>query len=116
MIQGLLNMSRDGKVEVLADEAEGVKFKLTDAVDVAKDGMIYFTDTSYKYDMTEFSMDIFEGRPYGRLMSFNPATGETMVLFRDLYFANGVAVSPDQDSIVSCETSMYFSLFCSPPP
>uniref|UniRef100_A0A1D1Y891 Adipocyte plasma membrane-associated protein n=1 Tax=Anthurium amnicola TaxID=1678845 RepID=A0A1D1Y891_9ARAE len=49
-------------------------------------------------------MDILEGRPYGRLMVFDPAANNTTVLLRDLYFANGVALLPDQASLVYCET------------
>jgi sugar lactone lactonase YvrE len=94
-------------VELLADEAEGVKLKLTDAVDIAEDGTIYFTDASYKYNLLEFFWDFLEGKPYGRAISYDPVTKETKVLAHDLYFANGVAVSPDQQYVVFCETFMY---------
>ncbi|KAK9669844.1 hypothetical protein RND81_13G158700 [Saponaria officinalis] len=104
--QGLLRISEDEKTEVLTNEAEGVKFRLTDGVDVAEDGTIYFTDASYKYQLHEHLNDIFEYRPYGRLLSFNPNTNETKVLLRDLYFPNGVAVSPDQISVIFCETPL----------
>ncbi|EOX90700.1 Strictosidine synthase [Theobroma cacao] len=104
--KGLLNISKDGAMELLADEAEELKFKITDGVDVAEDGMIYFTDASHKYSLHEFARDILEGRPYGRLLSFDPASRRTKVLLRDLYFPNGIAVSSDQDSVVFCETSM----------
>lgn len=103
-------MTVDGLVKTLTDEAEGVKFKLTDGVDVARDGLIYFTDASYKYNLEEHLMDILEGRPYGRLLSFDPSTKETKVLVRDLFFPNGVVVSPDQNSLIFCETVMYVSL------
>lgn len=104
--EGLLKINGDGKVEVLTNEAEGVKLKFVDGVDIAKDGMIYFTDASSKYDFHGFIFDILEGKPYGRLLSYDPATKETKVLFRDLHFANGVAVSPDQQFLVVCETPM----------
>lgn len=104
--KGLLKISGEGKVELLAHEAEGVKFKLTDAVDIAEDGTIYFTDASYKYNVLEFFWDFLEGKPYGRAMSYDPVTKETKVLAHDLYFANGVAVSPDQQYVVFCETFM----------
>ncbi|KAK6924559.1 Strictosidine synthase, conserved region [Dillenia turbinata] len=90
---GGLRVGEEGAIELLTDEAQGVKFKITDGVDVAKDGMIYFTDASYKYPLAEFIRDILEGKPHGRFMSYNPSTKETKVLVRDLYFANGVAVS-----------------------
>ncbi|XP_002273458.3 protein STRICTOSIDINE SYNTHASE-LIKE 5 [Vitis vinifera] len=104
--KGLLEVTADGMVKTLTDEAEGLKFKLTDGVDVAVDGMIYFTDASYKYGLKEHIRDILEGRPHGRLMSFDPSTKETKVLVRDLFFANGVVVSPDQNSVIVCESVM----------
>ena len=94
-------------MELLADEAEGVKLKLTDGVDIAEDGTIYFTDASYKYNLLEFFWDLLEGKPYGRAISYDPVTKETKVLARDLYCANGIAVSPDQQYVVFCETFMY---------
>nr|CAB3500261.1 unnamed protein product [Digitaria exilis] len=103
---GLLKVSPERKVELLTDAAEGVKFAMTDGVDVAADGTIYFTDASYKYNLANHMTDILEARPHGRLLSFDPATGRTAVLGRDLYFANGVAVSPDQSSLIYCETPM----------
>ncbi|OWM68285.1 hypothetical protein CDL15_Pgr004767 [Punica granatum] len=104
--KGLLRLSENGTVELLTDEAEGVKFKLADGVDVAEDGTIYFTDASYKYGLNEATRDLLEGRPHGRLMSYCQKTKQTNVLVRDLYFANGVAVSPNQDFVVFCETNM----------
>ncbi|KAM5546939.1 protein STRICTOSIDINE SYNTHASE-LIKE 5-like [Rosa sericea] len=104
--KGLLRIDEDRAVELLTDEAEGVKFKLTDCVDIAKDGMIYFTDASYKNSVEDFIWEFLEGRPHGRLLSYNPSTKETKVLVRDLYFANGVAISPDQNYVIFCETFM----------
>ncbi|CAN6802913.1 unnamed protein product, partial [Brassica oleracea] len=105
--KGLLNISGDGKkTELLTDAADGVKFKLADAVAVADNGVLYFTDASYKYNMRQFAFDILEGRPHGRLMSFDPTTRTTRVLLKDLYFANGVSMSPDQTHLIFCETPM----------
>ncbi|KAF5453829.1 hypothetical protein F2P56_023547 [Juglans regia] len=106
--KGLLKVkAADGTVELLTDEAEGQKFGTTDAVDVADNGMVYFTDASYKYRWHEFIWDILEGKPHGRLLSYDPATKRTKVLVRNLYFANGVAVSPDQNYVIFCETFAY---------
>ncbi|XP_074294405.1 protein STRICTOSIDINE SYNTHASE-LIKE 6-like [Silene latifolia] len=104
--QGLLRITEDKKIEVLTNAAEGLKFNLTDGVDVGKDGTIYFTDASYKYQFHDYLYDILEGRPHGRLLSFNPNTNETKVLLHNLYFPNGVAISPDQSSLVFCETPL----------
>lgn len=104
--KGLLHVTTDSEVKLLTDEAEGRKFKFLDGVDIAKDGTVYFTDASWKYSFHDFIWDILEGRPHGKLLSFNPITGETRVLARHLYFPNGVVVSPDQKYIVFCETIM----------
>ncbi|KAH7852677.1 hypothetical protein Vadar_027801 [Vaccinium darrowii] len=105
-VKGLLRVTRDGKLELLANEAEGVEFRLTDGVDVTDEGIIYFTDASSKYAVEEVILEIMEGRPYGRFMSYDPSTKQTQVLVRDLYFANGVALSPDQQFVVFCESPM----------
>ncbi|KAF6159803.1 hypothetical protein GIB67_030061 [Kingdonia uniflora] len=104
--KGLLKVTRDKDVKLLTAEAEGLKFRLTDGVDVAKNGIIYFTDASSKYNLEQHMFDILEGRPYGRFMSYDPSTNRTQVLVRDLYFANGVAVSPNQDYVIFCETPL----------
>ncbi|PHU26860.1 Protein STRICTOSIDINE SYNTHASE-LIKE 6 [Capsicum chinense] len=102
----LLNVTSEGEIKVLTEEAEGLKFKLADAVDVAEDGIIYFSDASYKYKFDEFMFDFLEGRPYGRLFSYDPSSKQTKTLLSDLYFANGVVVSPDQNSVIFCETPL----------
>jgi sugar lactone lactonase YvrE len=48
-----------------------------------------------------------EARPHGRLLSYNPASGETKVLLKDLYFANGVALSANEDFVLVNETYRY---------
>ncbi|XP_060192936.1 protein STRICTOSIDINE SYNTHASE-LIKE 6-like [Lycium barbarum] len=102
----LLNVTSEGEIKVLIEEAEGLKFKLVDAVDVAEDGIIYFSDASYKYKFKDYIYDFLEARPYGRLLSYDPSTKQTKMLLSDLYFANGVAVSPDQNSVIFCETPL----------
>jgi sugar lactone lactonase YvrE len=104
MLQGLLRVTREKEIEVLATEIDGLKFKITDGVDIAHDGTIYFTDASYKYSVKDSMLDILEGNPNGRFLSYNPTTKKTTLLASDLYFPNGVAVSPDQQFVVFCET------------
>jgi sugar lactone lactonase YvrE len=102
--KGLLRITREKEIEVLATEIDGLKFKITDGVDIAHDGTIYFTDASYKYSVKDSMLDILEGNPNGRFLSYNPTTKKTTLLASDLYFSNGVAVSPDQQFVVFCET------------
>lgn len=105
--KGLLSIAPDKTVTVLATEAEGLPFKFTDDVDIAPDGRVYFTDASSRFNQPDYMLDLMEMRPHGRLLRYDPATGKTGVLLRDLYFANGVAVSPDGAYLLVNETWKY---------
>ena len=106
-IKGLLSISREGNVSVLTTEAEGVPFSCTNDLDVATDGTIYFTDASYKYSLTHLKDDVLEHQPNGRFLAYDPRTRETRVLLKDFYFANGVAISPDQSFALVNDTGSY---------
>ena len=105
--KGLLSINPEGKIKVLTTEADGVPFAFTDDLDIASDGTIYFSDASSKYNQPDYALDLLEGRPYGRLLSYSPATGETKVLLKDLYFANGIALSQNEDFVLVNETYRY---------
>lgn len=104
---GLLSIDKKGKITKLATSAEGTPFKLTDGVDIARSGIIYFTDASDKFDLKDFVFDMVEMRPHGRFMSFDPATKKVRVLLRELCFANGVALSMDESFVLVNETYKY---------
>ena len=106
-IKGLLSITPAGEVKTLSTEAEGLPFGCTNDLDVAADGTIYFTDASSKYPLTQFTADLLEHQPNGRLLAFDPHTKTSHTILKDLYFANGVAVSPDQSFLLVVETGMY---------
>lgn len=105
--RGLLSIDRNGHITTLATSAEGVPFRFADDLDIASDGVIYFTDASDKFFQKEYLYDLLEARPHGRLMSYHPATGRVKVLLKDLYFANGVALSENEDFVLVNETYRY---------
>jgi sugar lactone lactonase YvrE len=106
-LRGLLSVSPSGEITVLTTEAGGIPFGLTDDVDVAADGMIYFSDATHKFPITEYMLDLWEHGANGRLLAYDPVNQETRVLLDGLFFANGVAVSPDQSFVLVCETWKY---------
>jgi sugar lactone lactonase YvrE len=106
-IKGLLSIARDGSLTVLTTSADGVAFGCTNDLDVAADGTIYFTDASSKFHLTNFTADLLEHRGNGRFFSYDPKSKTTRTLLRDLCFANGVAVSPDQSFVLVVETGTY---------
>lgn len=105
-LKGLLRI-RSGTVEPLATSADGVPFKLTDDVDRATDGTLYFSDASYKYGLDQMLDDVLEHGHYGRLLSYDIGTGKTKTLMNGLHVANGVAVGPDDAYVLVSETLKY---------
>ncbi|MEM7656002.1 MAG: SMP-30/gluconolactonase/LRE family protein [Bacteroidota bacterium] len=106
-IRGLLSVDRIGQITVLATSAGGEVLHFTDDLDIAEDGKIYFSDASSRFGVHNWRNDLLEHRGNGRLLVYDPATKTTEVLLSDLYFANGVAVSADQQSILFNETAKY---------
>ena len=105
--KGLLSIDPQGKIKTLAASVNGVPINFADALDISSDGIIYFTDASSKYEIDDDLYGLLESRPYGSFLSYDPATGEVKILLKDLYFANGVALSPDEDFVLINETYRY---------
>jgi sugar lactone lactonase YvrE len=105
--KGLLAINPQGAVTILSTEAEGVAFRCPNDLDIAADGTIYFTDASSKFPLSVYKHDLFEHRPNGRLLAYEPETRRTRVVLDKIYFANGVAVSPDQTFVLVVETGLY---------
>lgn len=95
------------EVDVLATECGGRPLVFTDDLETGPDGRIWFSDASVKFGQPDWKRDILENRPNGRLCVFDPRTGQTTEVVRDLYFANGVAVDPEGRFVLVNETSRY---------
>lgn len=106
-IKGLLAIDKSGTIKVLATEVDGAKFGCLNDLDVAVDGTIYFTEASRKFPMSQFANDILEHQPNGRFLAYDPKTQKTRTIVDGIYFANGVAVSPDQSFALVNETGLY---------
>lgn len=114
---GLLRVTRDdeeAKIELLTDSVDGRPIQFADAVAVAQNGKIYFTDASQKVDVKGVGdvgkageKDVLANSSTGRLLEFDPATKETRVLIQDLSFANGITLSEDEQHIFINETGKY---------
>ena len=108
-IQGLLLIDERGTVSTLSvqSDSDNIPFRFVDDLDIASDGKIYFSDASYKHGYGDDRMEIFEHSPNGRLLVYDPAKKTTTTLLKDLYFANGVALSSDESFVLVNETNMY---------
>ena len=106
-IKGLLAIDKSGTIKVIVTEVDGAKFGCLNDLDVAADGTIYFTEASRKFPMSQFANDILEHQPNGRFLAYDPKTQKTRTIVDGIYFANGVAVSPDQSFVLVNETGLY---------
>ena len=105
--KGLLRIDSSGQVESLVTGYEDQRFTFTNDLEIADNGIIYFSEASRKFDLQHYKMDLLEHRPNGRVFAYDPASGATTLLLDNLYFANGVAVSHDQTFLLINETGAY---------
>lgn len=104
---GLISVDNTGNFTVLTREVDGTPINFANDLVIASDGTIYFSDASKKFTNIESFADTFEHRPNGRLLAFEPGSGETRIVQDQLNFPNGVALSPDESCLLFAETSLY---------
>ncbi|KAL3534581.1 hypothetical protein ACH5RR_003042 [Cinchona calisaya] len=104
---GLLVVGANGGLATpLAKEAQGIPFKFTNGVIVdQRSGLVYFTDSSRKFQRKEYVSVILSGDNSGRLLQFDPITNEVTVLLDNLMFPNGVTLSENGDFLLVAETT-----------
>ena len=112
-LKGLLSVSPKGDITTLVDTVEGVAINYADDVDVASNGNVYFSDASSKFHAKDYGtygaslLDINEHGGHGRIIEYNPNTKTSTVIANDINFANGVALSHDEQYVLFNETGSY---------
>jgi len=111
---GVQKVTPDGRVEVLVDTYDGQRIEYANDLAVAANGKIYFSDASSKFSASKSGgsyeaslLDILEHGGHGRIFEFDPATGKTIIIADGLNFANGVAISADQQYLLFNESAHY---------
>lgn len=111
---GLQRISPDGSIETLVSEVNGEDISYADDLAVADDGRVFFSDASSKFNPATTGgpydaslLDILEHGGHGRIFEYSPMSGHTRVLMEGLNFANGVAISEDQQFLIVNETGHY---------
>jgi sugar lactone lactonase YvrE len=113
--KGLLAIDAAGRVSVLTDRvAPDDPIGYADAIVVAPDSTIYFTDASTRFSPAQWGgtyeasvLDIMEQSATGRVLAHDPATGRTRIVARGFSFANGIALSADGHTLFVTETGRY---------
>jgi sugar lactone lactonase YvrE len=102
------SLANRNPLSVLSTSSAGGAFKFTNGVALSHDGQFaYFTDSSSKFGLKDFKLDLLEHQGRGRFLEYDFSTGKTRTLISGLQFANGVEVSPKGDFVLIAETGMY---------
>ena len=72
---------------------------------VLDNGSIFFTDSSSKFSRDMLLMEVYEGRPNGKLVHYNPIDRSLSVVLPKLHFANGLSQSPNDEFLLIAETT-----------
>lgn len=102
--RGLLCVSPERKITVLADSVNGERMLFPNDIAIAADGAVWFSDASRRFDQRHWMLDFLEGRPTGRLLCYDPRTNRVRVVLDRLMFANGVAIGPGDEYVLVNET------------
>ncbi|WP_310963751.1 SMP-30/gluconolactonase/LRE family protein [Nocardioides terrisoli] len=100
---GLLAMDRSGGVERLVETVAGRPMVFCNNAAVARNGDIWFSDSSTKYSIDRWKDDFVQNTRTGRLLC-RRVGGEVEVHLDGLAFANGVALAPDESWVAVAET------------
>jgi sugar lactone lactonase YvrE len=106
-VKGLLSVDPSGSITVLCTNTGYHALGLTDDVDVDSQNVAWFSDASYKWTLGAVMNEVLESAPNGRLIKHDINSGECSVVLDELFFANGVAVSPDETFVLVNETMRY---------
>jgi ribose transport system permease protein len=109
---GLYAVAPDGTQRKLSDETnrtwtrlrDDSRLRMADDLDITPDGKVYFSEATTRFDMADWILDGVEGRPNGRLLCYDPSTGKTRTVVRDLVFPNGICSSHDGQSLLIAQT------------
>jgi sugar lactone lactonase YvrE len=72
---------------------------------IARDGTIYFTQSSQRHDLDHYATDVLEHSGTGRILRHRD--GRTEVIAEGLQFANGIVLTADESVLIVSETSAY---------
>ncbi|MFH1980352.1 MAG: SMP-30/gluconolactonase/LRE family protein [Pseudomonadota bacterium] len=113
-IKGLLSISPGREITVLADKVGEDPIRYADAVVVARNGKVYFSDASTRFSPAVWGgtfeasiLDLLEQSSTGRILEYDPSQKTTRVVAHGFSFANGVALSDDQKTLFVIESGKY---------
>jgi len=113
-VSGIQRVDRQGRVELLLGDVDGEPLVYANDLAVADDGRIFVTQATSKFAPDAWGgtyaaslLDILEHGGHGSVIAYDPSSGTARRIMRDLDFANGIAISKDQQFLLVNETGHY---------
>ena len=101
---GVVRVGPDGSTTAVVEVADdGVAVHCPTDLSVAKDGTVYVTDGSTRHQGGDWVRDLMEQNALGRLLRYDPRSGQTAVLARNLAYPSGVTVAIDGSGVLVSE-------------
>ncbi|XP_068619093.1 adipocyte plasma membrane-associated protein Hemomucin-like [Battus philenor] len=85
---------------------DGKQPKIFNGITLDKSGDLYWTHSSTDYDLSNGAM-VPLSDPSGRLLYYNSKTNQSKVLLDNLWFANGVVISPNNQFVLVAESNKH---------
>lgn len=112
-LRGILKIAPDGTTTALVSITdESVSYP--NSLVIASNGKIYFTDSSARFAPSIWGgtfeasvLDIVEQSATGRVIEYDPVEDQVRIVARGLSFANGIALSQDEQTLLVNETGRY---------
>jgi sugar lactone lactonase YvrE len=105
--RGLLRVDpRSGAIDELLTHVAGAALCFCNNAAIARDGSIYFSDSSRRFGIDHWRAEILEHSGTGRLLRLS-SSGQVETLLDGLQFSNGVALARDEAFVAVVETGAY---------
>lgn len=93
------------EIEILCEAIDGHPLVFASCPAIARDGTIYFSQSSQRYGLDHYKGDLLEHSGTGRILRYRD--GKTEVIAEGLQFANGLVLSADESTLTVAETAAY---------
>jgi sugar lactone lactonase YvrE len=112
--EGVFHVDSDGRLTRRLTEVDGEPLLYANDLVLAANGKLYLSDSTARFSAKAYGstykaslVDILEHGDTGRVIEWDPVSGESRVIMSGLSFANGVTADPSGEFLLVNETSEY---------
>ena len=103
--KGLLLVLSNGSIITLVSSINKQDLHLTNALARDKNGKIYISDSSSRFRRNRIMLDVLESQPNGRIVVWDPHTGDSKVLIDELHMPNGIVLVNNDKRLLIASTT-----------